>query len=579
MKMKKAMAGVFAGIVAVSAMATSAISVNAAETTQTEKKATVDFDSASTSWVFSAKGRMVNEGQLATNIEDMASFQKDAAKDSIIGATGALNHTFNLNGGAVAGTLSTFNFANMTQDAMVTVSFPMEIEDLKITFTGTKAGTTNKTVTSTVTPKQKNAGNWAYYTIGVGRPVDGGKSQNMLNLSDFNLAGSIDFKVTGKVYNKSEYRSAQDANDSKIETMGLYRPDNGKPNGGEKAAAEDYNKFWNIDGAAKDTGTLYSSSVRMTAEIEPDTKTSNDPSNACAMGLMQAVFGAGVVTGTAAADIAALGDQIAYIQSEYMDVSTNNYRTLHKDSKPYQVLRDSDGNQSSYAASGYWAGTGRYKDAKGLAFEDLKANLTRYVVDIVGNSKGSTLTFNMVRASEEPFTYNKSGSLDDFGWNFNGGKAADNFAIGINSQRTSAIQMSASASGNTDTSIEISWDKLVERSGLAVNALGLIDDIFIASDDPTYHIGSLDVYRPANTFEDLSAGEPTVDSEDTLSSVDTTVATSEAPVVTAPAVDTTAAPATTPTVTPNPGTGNAPIALAVIPVAIAAAAIIAKKRK
>lgn len=45
-----------------------------------------------------------------------------------------------------------------------------------------------------------------------------------------------------------------------------------------------------------------------------------------------------------------------------------------------------------------------------------------------------------------------------------------------------------------------------------------------------------------------------------------------------PAVSDTEAPAAT-EATPNPGTGNAPIALAAIPVALVAAAVVAKKSK
>ena len=46
-----------------------------------------------------------------------------------------------------------------------------------------------------------------------------------------------------------------------------------------------------------------------------------------------------------------------------------------------------------------------------------------------------------------------------------------------------------------------------------------------------------------------------------------------------PAVDETPAVAETPNVATSPATGNAPIALAVIPVALAAAAVVAKKAK
>lgn len=69
----------------------------------------------------------------------------------------------------------------------------------------------------------------------------------------------------------------------------------------------------------------------------------------------------------------------------------------------------------------------------------------------------------------------------------------------------------------------------------------------------------------------LSAMAFTVSAE---AAEETTLAITEAPAVTdAVATDATTAPAT------NPTTGNAPIALAAIPVALAAAVIIAKKAK
>lgn len=100
-----------------------------------------------------------------------------------------------------------------------------------------------------------------------------------------------------------------------------------------------------------------------------------------------------------------------------------------------------------------------------------------------------------------------------------------------------------------------------------------IDDIQLAFDADDASAGedldleSIEVKGDAETYVELSAGEAAKDSAAAITTAATAAATT-APVV---AATTTAA-------AKNPTTGNAPIALAVIPVAIAAAAIIAKKR-
>jgi len=122
----------------------------------------------------------------------------------------------------------------------------------------------------------------------------------------------------------------------------------------------------------------------------------------------------------------------------------------------------------------------------------------------------------------------------------------------------------------------VDWADIVKSATSGTSTLGDISnklvDIAIAVDSEDengskIYLKSITVKGPAESADVLSAGE---------SVADTTAA-----ITSATAATTTAAPATEATTTAaasNPKTGNAPVALAVIPVAIAAAAIIAKKR-
>lgn len=115
-----------------------------------------------------------------------------------------------------------------------------------------------------------------------------------------------------------------------------------------------------------------------------------------------------------------------------------------------------------------------------------------------------------------------------------------------------------------DYAITFKWDDIVNQTGLYINSAGLIRNIKVKAAKDLV-LESINVKVPGLTYDTLSAGE---------SVADTTAA-----ITSATAADTTAATeATTTAAASNPKTGNAPVALAVIPVAIAAAAIIAKKR-
>jgi hypothetical protein len=119
------------------------------------------------------------------------------------------------------------------------------------------------------------------------------------------------------------------------------------------------------------------------------------------------------------------------------------------------------------------------------------------------------------------------------------------------------------------------WSDFVKSATSGTSTLGDIsnklDDIYVMVDAKDANsnkiaLKSITVKGPAETSDILSAGE---------SVADTTAAITSATEATTTAA---ATEATTTAAASNPKTGNAPVALAVIPVAIAAAAIIAKKR-
>ncbi|MBZ4671491.1 MAG: hypothetical protein JG769_1795 [Oscillospiraceae bacterium] len=125
----------------------------------------------------------------------------------------------------------------------------------------------------------------------------------------------------------------------------------------------------------------------------------------------------------------------------------------------------------------------------------------------------------------------------------------------------------------------VDWADIVKSATSGTSTLGdvsnKIEDIRVAVDSEDengskIYLKSITVKGPAESAEVLSAGE---------SVSDTTAAITSATAATAATTTAAATEATTTTAAAsNPKTGNAPVALAVIPVAIAAAAIIAKKR-
>ena len=175
-------------------------------------------------------------------------------------------------------------------------------------------------------------------------------------------------------------------------------------------------------------------------------------------------------------------------------------------------------------------------------------DLTYAIAKTIGNKKGATLAFNF-----KATTSSGSSNIPSIGWSST--SATELVDLRVNN----AIQAGAKVENN---SVVYDWDALVAGTGLNINGVALISTMKLNFKPKAAGLilQSVTIKVPAKTFDDLSAGESSSDSA---------------------AEVTTAAPATEATTTAaatNPGTGNAPIALAVIPVAIAAAAIIAKKR-
>jgi len=122
----------------------------------------------------------------------------------------------------------------------------------------------------------------------------------------------------------------------------------------------------------------------------------------------------------------------------------------------------------------------------------------------------------------------------------------------------------------------VDWADIVKSATSGTSTLGDIsnklDDIVVLVDSRDVDgkeiaLKSITVKGPSESADVLSAGESVADTTAAITTAATTTAAT-----------TTATEATTTAAASNPKTGNAPVALAVIPVAIAAAAIIAKKR-
>jgi len=187
-------------------------------------------------------------------------------------------------------------------------------------------------------------------------------------------------------------------------------------------------------------------------------------------------------------------------------------------------------------------------------------NFRNWVQKYIGNAAGATITFNLYTA---PSTTDKT--ADSYGKDAEVQVAstatADDLVLGVNYANSDNLCQGVKIA---DNKITFDWDKVINATGTNT-VTGNISDMFIRiAAGKIAVVDSITVKVPAHTGGTLAAGAPTTEA-------------SVAAITTAAGV-TTAAPVAAATTSTNPKTGNAPIALAVIPVAIIAAAVIAKKR-
>ena len=215
-----------------------------------------------------------------------------------------------------------------------------------------------------------------------------------------------------------------------------------------------------------------------------------------------------------------------------------------------------------------------------------KAEPTYEIADLLKDSKGATIEFIFDKASiDESVSDNTFDNwVDRYDWNADAMKSA--ISLRINNSNVLSVDMMEF--DKTNFSAVYSWDEvmakfqvgsvagLVSQMGLKIN-----NDKLPAKKDKSKEVidlklNAIRVVIPemAETnddtmVEDFAAGESATVVEDTLP------AATDAPAADAPAA--TDAPATT-DAADNPETGNSAAALLAIPAALAAAAIVAKKR-
>lgn len=128
----------------------------------------------------------------------------------------------------------------------------------------------------------------------------------------------------------------------------------------------------------------------------------------------------------------------------------------------------------------------------------------------------------------------------------------------------------------TSTSLSFSWDA-IQDAALTNNAYANYVQNMVLRTSSDWYWDNMQVVLGATEDEDVGTTSPVEAEEEELEEVEPEVeAEPEAEPEEEPAVDVEPEPEVAPAA--NPGTGNAPVALAVIPVALAAAAIVAKKR-
>ena len=208
------------------------------------------------------------------------------------------------------------------------------------------------------------------------------------------------------------------------------------------------------------------------------------------------------------------------------------------------------------------------------------------IADTLKDAKGATIAFNFEKKDIDDSVSDKEFAawVDRYDWNADGMKSA--ISLRINNSNVLSVDMMEFDKANF--SAVYSWDEVMAKfqvgsaTGL-VNQMGLKinnDKLPAQKDDAdkvielrlasiTVKIPELAETNDDTMVEDFAAGESATVVEDTLP------AATDAPAADAPAA--TDAPATTDAAA-NPETGNSAAALLAIPAALAAAAIVAKKR-
>lgn len=203
------------------------------------------------------------------------------------------------------------------------------------------------------------------------------------------------------------------------------------------------------------------------------------------------------------------------------------------------------------------------------------------IADVLKDAKGATIAFNFAKEDIDDSVSDKEFSqwVDRYDWQSDSMKSAISFRV----NNSTVLSVDMMEFDKTNFSAVYSWDEVIAKfqvgsvTGL-VNTMGLkIDNsklpdkkdkdevIDLRLESITVKIPEMADTKDDSMVEDFAAGESATVVEDTLP------ATTDAPAATDATTAATDGAA-------NPETGNSAIALLAIPAALAAAAIVAKKR-